>query len=142
MTLHELQRRLQKFNIRREVVQVLEETKGAIEELNRDQLNSGQLSNGRFNRSYSRISVQVYGKRPGPIRLYETGAFWEGIKVKNINLKFLEIVGEDSKTPMLLKEYGEKIFGLTKASKAEYVNRSFGPALKMRIEQKLGIALT
>lgn len=139
MTLGELQTNLQTFDIRKEVVEVFEETRGDLKKLNQGQLSIGQKSDGHYLPDYSTASVVHFGKPAGPIRLYDTGAFWEGIQVeaRSDGFKFTD---SDSKTSMLTKRYGRDILGLSPDSKnEEYIPLYFSPALSKRIEIKTGL---
>lgn len=139
MTLGQLQQRLQKFNIRDEVKDVFEETKDDLKKLNQGQLFIGMKSDGHFLPDYSRASVLHYGKPAGPIRLYDTGAFWAGIKV-DVRSSGFSFSDTDSKTPMLLTKYGRDVLGLANKTKnEEYIPYYFSPELSKRIELKLGL---
>jgi hypothetical protein len=67
---------------------------------------------------YSPVSVELYGKPDGPIRLYDEGDFYRGFFVQADN--FPVILGSrDSKSEMLKNEFGKEIFGLTKENTRE-----------------------
>lgn len=87
-----------------------------IEELNRQQLAEGQRSDGTSLPDYSPTSINVFGKPPGPIKLFDEGDFYEGINANIFNDEF-RIEGEDEKTAMLIARYGEMILGLSEENK-------------------------
>ncbi len=51
----------------------------SMEQYNKDQLQQGERSDGSSLPDYSETSVNVYGKPPGPIKLFETGDFYDSI---------------------------------------------------------------
>lgn len=104
------------------------DTKDVLLDLNVEQLHKGQKSDGRFMPDYSPVSVEVYGKPPGPIKLYDTGAFYRGFMLDIGSI--LAITSSDDKTDMLFKRYATKkhnIFGLNPLFAREYL-----PALQKR----------
>ena len=97
--------------------EVLNELERDIIELNRSQLEKGQKADGSFNRPYSRSTINVRNIEGNPVKgqliaLYDTGDFWGYFWAQAYNGK-LNIWSSDVKTEMLVKEYGEAIFGLT-----------------------------
>lgn len=52
-----------------------------IIDLNQDQLQSGYDAEDKSTGNYSRASVLVYGKEPGPITLKDTGEFYNSMSV-------------------------------------------------------------
>jgi len=50
-------------------------------DLTAKQMDAGLDANGQFIGNYSEVSVRVYGKEPGPIKLYDTGATRESIRI-------------------------------------------------------------
>jgi len=111
---------LKKLDILDEVVDA--NIKFAMAELNREQLNEGSRADGTSLPDYSPTSVNVYGKTPGPIKLFDTGAFHESIIViaSNNTYRFLSSpLKRDEMTGKItnLKEvYGNEIIGLDKQS--------------------------
>ena len=86
------------------------------------QLRKGLKSDGNEMPDYSAVSVDVYGKEPGPIKLYDTGAFYAGIKVVSDG-KSIVYESSDKKGAMLEKRYSTKsgqVLGLTENSRVEY----------------------
>jgi len=92
--------------------EVIEDNEGAIVEMNLEQLREGQRSDGSTLPNYSIGSVQKFGKRPGPMTLEDTGAFYKGIRVR-AGKTFAEIIGTDPKTGMLEALYDLTIIGLS-----------------------------
>lgn len=86
-----------------------------IEALNIEQLQKGQRADGSYLPNYSPVSVLVYGKPAGHIKLYDQGDFYAGITV-TIDDEGIELIGRDIKTEMLVTRYGEGILGLTEES--------------------------
>lgn len=87
--------------------------------LNTDQLFSGRDSQGNFLPDYSPRSVAL-GKPAGPIRLYDTGDFYNGFFIRAERFP-IEIDSRDSKTAQLKIRYGGDIFGLDKEDLREFV---------------------
>lgn len=94
--------------------------------MNTDQLFGGNLANDQSLPEYSFISVNVYGKPPGPWRLYDTGDFYQGFFMKAD--KFPIIFGsKDAKTLTIMRMVDahkldpDEIFGLNKANFTELV---------------------
>lgn len=139
MTLGQLQTNLSGFNIRDEVNAVIDETREALKILNQGQLSLGKKSDGHYLPNYSTASVLHFGKPAGPIRLYDTGAFWNNIQIERQSGKIV-FSDTDSKAPMLIQKYGRDILGLSSESKnEEYIPLYFSPALKDRIQRKTGL---
>ena len=96
-----------------------------IAELNRDQLKQGKRADGSFLPDYSNNSVTKFGKKKGPIKLYDTGDFYEGIKPEFAKTDFL-LKDDDSKTDLLEDRYGDDILGLSKENIEELAQDSLG----------------
>lgn len=103
--------------------EIIKEFSPEIEDLNAEQLKKGERSDNASLPDYSPTSVSVYGKPPGPIRLYDQGDFWDGIRTK-IEEDGFTLVGTDTKTPKLKRDYGEEIIGLQKSS-IEYLENMY-----------------
>ncbi len=141
MTLHELQRRLNGFDIRQEVVVTIEETAETIADFNRKQLFAGLRSTGtEIKPSYAPYTILVKDQKGQPtdrVTLKDSGSFYDGIEV-DVNSETYNLSSSDEKTDELMKKYGDRIFGLTKESRGEYVAFTFFPALREKITKKLG----
>lgn len=79
-------------------------------------------------------------KAPGFMHpdLYDTGAFYKGFFAEVKDFSF-EIDSKDKKSNTLKNKYGDTIFGLTEASKAEYTRKEFFNTLKRIIESRTGL---
>lgn len=146
MTIWDLERRLSKFDIKREVRESIEATTGAIVKLNQGQMFIGRRADGtEILPTYKDSTIEIKKSKGQPydrVTLKDTGAFWDSINVNVATDTFL-IDASDSKTQGLVKKYGDKILGLSDASKSEeYIPLYFFPELKSRIEGKLGLKLT
>lgn len=98
----------------REVIplEVIEENKTFLEDYNVMQLSEGERADGVILPDYSPVSVHKYGKPPGPIKLFDTGAFYRGI-IAVMNPTGVEMEGRDSKTEKLKADFGADILGVT-----------------------------
>jgi len=89
---------------------------------NQDRMLAGKRADGTTMPEYSYRSVTVFGKEPGPIKLFDTGDFQSNI--------FVEVRGDkiftqsrDSKNNMLeFDERYQPIFGLSGSFKSEYIS--------------------
>lgn len=100
--------------------QGVETTKGELEEANIRQLQSGRRADGTSLPHYSPGSV-ARGKPAGPMRLYDTGRFYEGISAET-SPDQVQLKGRDSKTTMLQQRYGENIIGVHQQLRHEYAH--------------------
>lgn len=104
-----------KLNVPIMVEETLKELAPVIEDLLADQLQRGEKGDGTKLPDYSPVSVRVYGKPAGPIRLFETGAFYRGMTLA-VTAKDFEIIDTDSKTAKLTETYGDAILLLSAKS--------------------------
>lgn len=98
--------------ISRSIEHAVKELSPVIEDMNTAQLQLGKRSDGSSLPNYSPVSVAVYGKPAGPIKLFDQGDFYKGITTK-VGTTSFSLVGEDSKTEMLSLRYGDNIIGLS-----------------------------
>lgn len=98
------------------------------EDLNIEQLEEGERSDGTSLPNYSPTSVAVYGKQPGPMTLRDTGAFHKSIKLK-ANANEADLYATDQKTEYLKDTYGEEIIGLSEESLEELKEGYIKPSL-------------
>lgn len=89
-----------------------------IAEFNREQLEKGERSDGSHLPDYSKTSVEMYGKTPGPIKLYDTGEFYKSIEAKVVN-DVIAILSSPLKKDIvtgsitnLKEEYDKEIIGI------------------------------
>lgn len=117
---HDLSARFKTINLDGIAERALQDNQAEISDLNREQLQQGITSTGGYLPDYSPVSVNMFGKTPGPIQLKDTGDYYDGIgpvfQDKSFNL-----IGTDIKTDMLEKRYGRygNPIGLTDESKGE-----------------------
>jgi hypothetical protein len=144
LTLHELQRRLTAFNIYNEVRETIGETSGDITEFNRNQLFEGKRATGtEIKPEYAEFTILIKDQKGQPtdrVTLKDTGSFYESIFV-DVNSETFDIYASDEKTEKLERKYGKTIFGLSKNNRSQYVQYTFFPELKKRIESKLKLKL-
>lgn len=98
-----------------EIVDILKdsvnEAAPMIEDKIIEQLERGERGDGVSMPDYSPVSVAVYGKRPGPMTLNDTGAFHRGITVK-ADEQGVEVTNNNWKTAMLELRYTDKIMAI------------------------------
>jgi|GEM_PF-2370246 len=125
------------------VTESVEDTRSAIVDLNRQQLEQGLTSTGGRFRPYRSDSYAGFkhDKNPFP-GLYNpdlklTGAFHSGIEVI-ITDDNLTIKSTDPKAPGLEESYGEaNIYGLTPDSKRRYISQELWPAFISKVKSYL-----
>lgn len=142
MTLHEMQRRLNGFDILEEVRESIIETSGEIITLNQGQMSLGRRADGtEITPTYSDLTIELKeakGQETRWVTLHDTGSFWNSMFVQ-VNAASFEMSSADDKTGKLEKKYGKKIFGLTEESRSEeYIPLYLLPAIQERIVKKLG----
>lgn len=156
MTLHEMGRRLKAFDVRQEVVAVLEEasTSDAAQTLNQSQLGNGVLSTGDTianklvgGRTTYGVQQRRYRESMGlQVKHYDlnvTGAWWKTIGIDKVTLQTFTIDAEKSeKSDDINNMFGKEVLGLTDASKATFTRDTFGPELRRRITAKTGFKFT
>lgn len=140
-TLDEFVNRLERINFEKLALDTIQETEKVIIALNHDQLQKGRDSLGNQLRPYASQSYAKYKRKLNPrgvtdLRL--TGAFYSGWKV--IATKFpTRILSTDAKAPILQKQYGIDIYGLTKNNEKHYVANDFKPRFYQKVRQGLGL---
>lgn len=100
------------------LLKIVRDNEERITAMNTDQLFSGKKSDGLNLPDYSRVSVEVYGKPAGPIRLYDEGDFYRGFFLRADKFPVI-FSSRDHKTEMLQNDFGITIFGLTGENKRE-----------------------
>lgn len=157
MTLHELQRRLKGFNLRKEVADSVNETKEAMLSLNRMQLLRGLTKDGDylspkysedpfFKSKESAKRYAAWKKKIEPVKtdrpedvpnLYIVGVFHGKIDVK-ANAKDYIFTNTASFASGVESKF-KGIYGLTSESKSEtYIPDYLQPAVQKRVTNKLG----
>lgn len=123
---------------------VVNENATLLEDMNIAQLEKGQRADGVTLRDYSDRSVRVYGKPPGPIKLFETGKFYRGITVQTIG-KTIDVGNTDPKyrgpaSPdgnSLAEEFGEDIVGISKENQGVFAREILRPELIKKVRERL-----
>jgi len=140
-TIAALYRRVQKFDVAEAAVKSIEETKEILADLNVEQMSKGQKSDGSYMPDYSPVSVEIFGKPEGPIKLFDKGDFYRGYYVKVEGDKIIESSSDD-KTDMLFKRYATKtsnIFGLNPQFRREYINQALKKAFRKNVKAETGL---
>lgn len=117
------------------IEEILDTMTDDIEQMNKEQLQEGERSDGTFLPNYSYNTTQTNNKQ-GRIKLFDTGAFYQSI-FASAGLGILEIDAKDSKTELLKSEYGELIVGLHPTNMKELCDK-----IAMELKIKLGNYLT
>lgn len=84
---------------------------------------------------FTREKKKEKGRDPDIVTLYDTGAFFRDMFV-DVGSDVIEIDSTDYKSEDLKDKYGDKIFGMTRDSKEEYVNEAI-PVLVDKIKEIL-----
>lgn len=130
-----LKNRIARLDLNEATERALKARQEDISYLNRDQLKIGMRADGSFLPPYSPVSVSKFGKNPGIIKLYDTGAFYDGIKPEFDKASF-DIKDTDNKTDMLQDRYGDNILGLSDYSIGELAQDSLGQ-IQYELRQQL-----
>jgi len=112
--------KLERLDLPKAMAQAVADTDDDIAALQRGQMFKGVRSDDSIMPNYAPISVTQYGKPPGPIKLFDTGAFYAGIKV-DVRQDIFIIDSSDPKSTMLKRRYGGNIFGLGTAATQAYL---------------------
>lgn len=117
------------------------------------QLSKGQTSKDGELPDYSKNSVELFGKRPGPWTLKDTGSLYESLKIANINNTGWEITATSETAGLVLgklKKKGYKetdVFGLNEETRlGGETNRALAteilyPTIKKEVERQSGLNL-
>jgi hypothetical protein len=149
---------MQGFDIRKEVLEVIQETEPDIIRFNQAQIFAGQLKTGEpiTNLKTGYVQPYAYSVWWGEHRMdlglqvdhYDfkvTGEFFNTMLIANLDINSFDITSfgaSENKFDNLKKLFGEEFMGLSQESRAEYVKKNFFPNLKARIETKTGLKLT
>lgn len=122
------------------LMEILDSVNNEIISLNKKQLEKGQKADGSFLREYSQRTIKQRELEGNPVKgdkiaLFDTGDFWKGIWAKAYDGK-LSIFSKDSKTELLVSEYGESIFGLTEEN-FNKLGEIVIPKLRMKVVKYL-----
>lgn len=110
--------------------------KAQVEDKIGEQLQRGERGDNQKLRNYSPVSVAKFGKPAGPIRLFDTGDFYQRVTVE-VFPDGIVITDTDSKTEMLVDEYGKEIIELQERSIEELQEDVFLPNLQARVIKHL-----
>lgn len=136
-TSNELLARIEDLNIEQVCEDAFNLNSEIAEDLNREQLQRGQGAIGAMP-DYSRASVEFYGKPEGGIRLYDTGAFYEGITFGASN-GIVSMFSTDSKNSFLENQYSlAQPMGLNESSRIE-LNKVLQPTVVELVKDELNI---
>ncbi len=140
VSINDMIKRIQATNVEQVAESAVSETKDLIGILNLNQFGEGQYSDGSYLPDYSKMSVEVFGKPPGPIKLFETGDYWRALKVDVANGLY-KISNTDPKALILETRYqkkGKKLYGMTQENKIEYV-KELQPVFVKQMKLKLKV---
>lgn len=131
-----LYRQIEKLDVKAVAVEALKETTDNYEGHQVEQLFDGKKSDGRditpFYSDYTIAEKKAKGQPYDRVTLADTLKFYEGIHV-DVQSDRLIVDSSDSKSPMLQKRYGQKIFGLGGEYKRRYVAEDLRPAFIRKI---------
>lgn len=133
----QLLNKLERIDVSLSAQVAIENTASAATEQQRLQLNQGLKSDGNYLPDYSFRSVFQYGKPPGPIKLYDTGAFYRGINI-DVREDIFILDSLDEKVTMLENRYGREILGLGVEAKVNYI-RTLQPEFIKQIKNYLTV---
>lgn len=113
---------LRKVDLPLSMAAAMEDTASEAVAQQKLQLAQGLRSDDSVTDDYSFRSVFQYGKEPGPIKWYDTGAFYAGILFDVRNDIFI-LDSADPKTTMILNSAkgGPNTFGFGTEAQAEYI---------------------
>ena len=127
---------LNNLDVELEAIKAMTSTSDEIVHANKEQLLQGTKADGTTMPNYSPVSVSIYGKPDGPIRLFDTGAFQESFKVEvdsdGFNIKANDI-------HELEDRYTSEIYGLDPLSQEYYNTEIFAPIFISNIQQQTGL---
>lgn len=113
-------------------LEVVYELEDQITEANKSMLWEGRKSDGK--------SMPPYANKPGKIRLYDQGFFYQGFFVERTGSFPIIIDSSDDKRDMLVSRYGETIFGLDKVAIDELAKDHILPAFTKKIKDELDLS--
>lgn len=149
ISIREFRNRFKKINLKAAIVETVKAKADVIADLQATQMSQGERADGSKFPDYSPKSVQVFGKRPGPWTLKDTGEFYRLIQIIRIDSRGWELTSLDDKTVLIKRRVrkvlgtkDDKVFGLNDASRDELVNPHFRPELKRQISIQTGIKLS
>ncbi len=149
MNIYDFQKNINSFDIEAEVVGTIETTGEEIAHLIRGQMSLGKSGNGKdiTNRFTHKTDYSVYwgeyrmekGLQVDHFDFRVTGEFTSKIEVISITPESFKVTSRSIKTDDLEDMFGEEIMNMTDESRSIFIQTSFFPELKYRIENKLGV---
>lgn len=139
-TIGSIKRKFEKLDTDKIIIDVMIAAQDPMADLNAEQINTGQRSDGSEMPDYSPVSVDFFGKPEGPIRLRDKGDFQAGYYARVEGDKIV-FSSTDEKTVMLAKQYGNKIFGLNEKFKLEAIRDNIKPGIKNGIFEATGLKM-
>lgn len=143
-TCNDMYQRFVSLDINKEAVKVVVDHKKDFISFNQQQLlDSGVDSDGKKLMKYQSESYAKQKNRRNPLPglwqpdLYDTGAFFESMKLEIINEKKYRIYATDTKTKSLIKKYGSSILGLGIDSRVEIIKDFFRREFMANVKQTL-----
>lgn len=124
------------------VKEIVQENTHVIEELNRDQLNSGiNADSTEIEPEYTELTQRIKASKGQPfdrVTLKDKGNVHKSIKAKVFQKSF-EMIAGDPKVPELIVKYGEMWLGLSEDSQQIFIDQTLLPELsaKLRLKFKL-----
>jgi len=134
--------KIKALDIERLMLEAIELAEPEIVQVNTEQLLDGKTSKGELLPDYSPGSVFVYGKRPGPWQLKDTGAFHNSFFLLTDKFPVLFDASDNKKDLIFAKlaDRGyvpEEIFGIAKENKdrvAAVVRQKFSELLMQALQ--------
>lgn len=118
--------------------EAVRESANKMADLNAEQINSGIKADGSYMPDYSLRSVVQYNKPYGPIRLRDTGAWQQGLRV-TVQGSSVVFDSTDGKDRMLRDRYGDAIEGLSDKYANEAIREAIQPNFTRRIKEATGL---
>ena len=136
--------RFKTLNLNKEAIKVVVDRKVDMIHFNQQQLlNSGTDKEGNQLKRYRSDSYAKRKHQRNPLPglgvpdLYDTGAFFESMKLEVINEKKYRIYATDSKTKELIKKYGNSILGLSYTSRVDMIKDFFRKDFMANVKEHL-----
>jgi hypothetical protein len=117
------------------LAEVITENETLIEDIIISQLQKGQSGSGETLPDYSPVSVHVYGKPPGPIKLFDTGAYYRGITAR-VKGQTLDVDNTDSKRGKIAARFGEDIIDIQEGNIEVIQETIILPGVIQKLENK------
>lgn len=139
-SINDLRKKLNALDIDKVSADAITQTDSIAADIQVDQQLSGKDANSNTMPDYSYVSVENYGKQPGPIKLRDTGDFHQGIYIK-VKGDAITFSSTDDKTKMLEDRYKKKgfdILGLNTESKVEYL-KDLQPVFVDKVKKQTGL---